>query len=95
MSASSSSSGVELARQELLRAYQWNDTMLALRPIIADIDGTETERRFFHELRHAESNGLAAHVLHARDFVRRYTDGCFGKRNPALQHIIVACNVRR
>ncbi|KAL8382689.1 hypothetical protein RB595_006463 [Gaeumannomyces hyphopodioides] len=46
---------MELARQEFLRAYQWNSSLRSLRPIAADIGGTEQERRFFHSFRAAIS----------------------------------------
>ncbi|KAL8298409.1 hypothetical protein RB597_006765 [Gaeumannomyces tritici] len=46
---------MELARQEFLRAYQWNSNLRSLRPIAADIGGTEQERRFFHSFRAAIS----------------------------------------
>lgn len=42
---------MELARQEFLRAYQWNASLGSLRPIAADIGGSEQERRFFHAFR--------------------------------------------
>ncbi|KLU81825.1 hypothetical protein MAPG_00906, partial [Magnaporthiopsis poae ATCC 64411] len=42
---------MELARQEFLRAYQWNASLRSLRPIAADIGGSEQERRFFHSFR--------------------------------------------
>ncbi|KAK4217769.1 hypothetical protein QBC37DRAFT_32179 [Rhypophila decipiens] len=50
----------ELKRAEFLRTYQWNESVRSMRPIVADIDGTEMEKKFFHRFRTATEDNLTA-----------------------------------
>ncbi len=54
----------ELARSEFLRAYQWNEALRAMRPLVADINGTAMEKRFFHRFRGEAADGMTAHSMH-------------------------------
>ncbi|KAK3318295.1 hypothetical protein B0H66DRAFT_231283 [Apodospora peruviana] len=57
---------VELARAEFLRTYRWNESLRSagMRPIVADIDGTDMEKRFFHRFRATtEEDSLSMHHM--------------------------------
>ncbi|KAM7195680.1 hypothetical protein V8F20_007424 [Naviculisporaceae sp. PSN 640] len=53
----------ELKRAEFLRTYQWNESVRSMRPIVADIEGTEMEKKFFHRFRTATEDSLTAHQM--------------------------------
>ncbi|KAM7202024.1 hypothetical protein V8F33_003031 [Rhypophila sp. PSN 637] len=53
----------ELKRAEFLRTYQWSESVRSMRPIVADIDGTEMEKKFFHRFRTATEDNLTAHHM--------------------------------
>ncbi|KAJ9149103.1 C6 zinc finger domain-containing protein [Pleurostoma richardsiae] len=81
--------GLELARAEFLRAYRVNDALRCMRPIVADIDGTEAERRFFHGFRAVSSGGLSSHVCDTNDFFNRVCPQ-MSHRDDAVKHAVVA-----
>lgn len=80
---------LEIAKREFLKTYQWNDAFRSMRPLIADIDGTETERRFFHKFRTVSSGGLANHVLNFTDFFARICPQ-MSHQDEAVKHAMVA-----
>ncbi|KAK0718133.1 hypothetical protein B0T26DRAFT_645329, partial [Lasiosphaeria miniovina] len=89
----SSSSTAEQAQVEFVRACQWSEALRSMRPLAADIDGTEIEKRFFHGFRTAKIDGLAEHVCTFADFWNRLAvspDTSTHHQDDAVKHALVA-----
>ncbi|KAK4126656.1 hypothetical protein N657DRAFT_643442 [Parathielavia appendiculata] len=79
----------ELAREEFVRACEWNEALRAMRRIEADIDETETEKRLFARFRVATTDGLATHLCNLTAFWRRLNPST-GCQDGPVKHAVVA-----
>ncbi|KAK3991291.1 transcriptional regulatory protein moc3 [Cladorrhinum sp. PSN332] len=79
----------ELAKVEFVKACQWSEALRSMRPIAADIDGTETEKRFFARFRTATVDGLAAHLCNFTAFWNRVAPSS-SYQDDAVKHAVVA-----
>ncbi|KAK3687544.1 hypothetical protein B0T22DRAFT_489413 [Podospora appendiculata] len=80
----------ELARTEFLQTYQGNEALRNMRPLAPDIEGTELERKFFHRLRTAATDGATA--VHGCDFASFWSRVApqMGHKDEAVKHALVA-----
>ncbi|KAI1503057.1 hypothetical protein F5X99DRAFT_407392 [Biscogniauxia marginata] len=60
-----------------------------LRPLVADIEGTQQERMFFHRFRRVAETGLALHVSNLGSFWKRLVPQ-MGHSDPAVRHALIA-----
>ncbi|KAH8889670.1 hypothetical protein GQ53DRAFT_766512 [Thozetella sp. PMI_491] len=79
----------ELARREFLKAYQWSDALRTMRPIMADISGTDIEKRFFHRFRKETSDGMTAHICNFSNFWTRVAPQV-SHTHEAVKHAVIA-----
>lgn len=80
----------ELARHGFAAACRGNSSLRILRPLVADIEGTEQERLFFHRFRQAAEAGLAMHASSlGAGFWRRLVPQV-GQSDPAVRHALIA-----
>ncbi|KAI1143215.1 hypothetical protein F5Y05DRAFT_408669 [Hypoxylon sp. FL0543] len=80
----------ELARHSFAAACRGNSSLRILRPLVADIEGTEQERLFFHRFREAAEAGLAMHASSlGAGFWRRLVPQV-GQSDPAVRHALIA-----
>ncbi|KAI0135307.1 hypothetical protein F4814DRAFT_444127 [Daldinia grandis] len=71
-------------------AYRGNSALQMLRPLAADIEGTEEERLYFHRFRQAAEAGLALHASSlGASFWRRLVPQV-GHSDPAVRHALIA-----
>ncbi|KAH8912647.1 hypothetical protein BR93DRAFT_90890 [Coniochaeta sp. PMI_546] len=79
----------ETAKIEFIKAYQWNEALRSMRPIAADIDGTESEKKFFRRFRLLATDGLTNHVCHFTTFWSRVTPQ-ISHQDEAVKHAVIA-----
>ncbi|KAI2469846.1 hypothetical protein F4781DRAFT_201995 [Annulohypoxylon bovei var. microspora] len=80
----------ELARHSFAAACRGSTSLRILRPLAADIEGTEQERLFFHQFRRAAEAGLAMHASSlGAGFWRRLVP-LVGQSDPAVRHALIA-----
>ncbi|KAI0890176.1 uncharacterized protein GGS22DRAFT_183523 [Annulohypoxylon maeteangense] len=80
----------ELARHSFAAACRGNSALRILRPLAADIEGTEQERQYFHRFRRAAEAGLAMHASSlGAGFWRRLVP-LVGQSDPAVRHALIA-----
>ncbi|KAI0148008.1 hypothetical protein F4776DRAFT_293875 [Hypoxylon sp. NC0597] len=80
----------ELAQHGFAAACRGNSSLRILRPLVADIEGTEQERLFFHRFRQAAEAGLAMHASSlGAGFWRRLVPQV-GQSDPAVRHALIA-----
>ncbi|KAF3061631.1 hypothetical protein GL218_03346 [Daldinia childiae] len=80
----------DLARSSFAAAYRGNSALQILRPLAADIEGTEEERLYFHRFRQAAEAGLALHASSlGASFWRRLVPQV-GHSDPAVRHALIA-----
>jgi hypothetical protein len=79
----------ETAKLEFLKAYQWNEALRSMRPIAADIDGTDLEKTFFRRFRFLAANGLTNHVCNFTTFWSRVTPE-IAHQDSAVKHAVIA-----
>ncbi|KAI1207985.1 uncharacterized protein F4807DRAFT_161118 [Annulohypoxylon truncatum] len=80
----------ELARHSFAAACRGNSSLRILRPLAADIEGTEQERQFFHQFRRAAEAGLAMHASSlGAGFWRRLVP-LVGQSDAAVRHALIA-----
>ncbi|KAI1381963.1 hypothetical protein F4677DRAFT_439768 [Hypoxylon crocopeplum] len=80
----------EIARHSFAAACRGNSSLRVLRPLAADIEGTEQERMFFHRFRQAAEAGLAMHASSlGAGFWRRLVPQV-GHSDPAVRHALIA-----
>ncbi|KAK4226365.1 transcriptional regulatory protein moc3 [Podospora fimiseda] len=79
----------ELAKVEFVKACQWSEALRSMRPIAADIDGTETEKRFFARFRTATVDGLAAHLCNFTAFWNKVAPSS-SYQDDAVKHAVLA-----
>ncbi|KAI1651884.1 uncharacterized protein F4817DRAFT_364807 [Daldinia loculata] len=78
------------ARNSPAAAYRGNPASQILRPLAADIEGTEEERLYFHRFRQAAEAGLALHASSlGASFWRRLVPQV-GHSDPAVRHALIA-----
>ncbi|KAI1659968.1 hypothetical protein F4813DRAFT_352589 [Daldinia decipiens] len=78
------------ARNSFAAAYRGNSALQILRPLAADIQGTEEERLYFHRFRQAAEAGLALHTSSlGASFWRRLVPQV-GHSDPAVRHALIA-----
>lgn len=78
-----------MAKMEFIRTYQCNEVLRSMRPIVADIDGTETEKRFFHRFRLAVADGLGSHIWNFTTFWNRVVPQ-MSHQDEAVKHAVIA-----
>lgn len=82
--------GVRVAVQErCLQVWSENQALRMLRPIVADIDGTQAERLYFHRFRRVADAGLCNHVTNLTSFWSRLAPQ-LSHSDEAVKHAIVA-----
>ncbi|OIW32244.1 hypothetical protein CONLIGDRAFT_572876, partial [Coniochaeta ligniaria NRRL 30616] len=79
----------ETAKMEFIKAYQWNEALRSMRPIAADIDGTEAEKKFFRRFRLLAADGFTNHVCHFTNFWSRVTPQ-ISHQDEAVKHAVIA-----
>ncbi|OTB11648.1 hypothetical protein K445DRAFT_370090 [Daldinia sp. EC12] len=80
----------DLARNSFAAACRGNSALQILRPLAADIQGTEEERMYFHRFRQAAEAGLALHASSlGASFWRRLVPQV-GHSDPAIRHALIA-----
>ncbi|KAI1415807.1 hypothetical protein F5Y13DRAFT_206737 [Hypoxylon sp. FL1857] len=80
----------ELARHSFAAACRGNSSLRILRPLVADIEGTEQERLFFHRFRQAAEAGLAMHASSLGPGFWRRLVPQVGQSDPAVRHALIA-----
>ncbi|KAI0841864.1 hypothetical protein F5Y06DRAFT_306840 [Hypoxylon sp. FL0890] len=80
----------ELARHSFAAACRGNSSLRILRPLAADIEGTEQERLFFHRFRQAAEAGLAMHASSLGPGFWRRLVPQVGQSDPAVRHALIA-----
>lgn len=71
-------------------ACRGNSALRVLRPLAADIEGTEQEREFFHRFRRAAEAGLAMHASSLGSSFWRRLVPQIGHSDPAVRHALIA-----
>ncbi|OLN97378.1 hypothetical protein CCHL11_01150 [Colletotrichum chlorophyti] len=66
-----------------------NQTLRVLRPLVADIDGTQAERLYFHRFRRVAEAGLCNHITNLSSFWTRLAPQ-LSHSDEAVKHAIVA-----
>ncbi|KAI0854356.1 hypothetical protein F5Y00DRAFT_222897 [Daldinia vernicosa] len=80
----------DLARNSFAAACRGTSALQILRPLAADIQGTEEERLYFHRFRQAAEAGLALHASSlGASFWRRLVPQV-GHSDPAVRHALIA-----
>ncbi|KAB5572529.1 hypothetical protein GE09DRAFT_675098 [Coniochaeta sp. 2T2.1] len=79
----------ETAKMEFIKAYQWNEALRSMRPIAADIDGTDSEKKFFRRFRLLATDGLTNHVCNFTQFWNRVTPH-ISHQDEAVKHAVIA-----
>ncbi|KAI1469962.1 uncharacterized protein F4812DRAFT_457358 [Daldinia caldariorum] len=80
----------DLARNSFAAACRGNSALQVLRPLAADIQGTEEERAYFHRFRRAAEAGLALHASRlGTSFWRRLVPQV-GRSDAAIRHALIA-----
>ena len=79
----------ELAKVEFVRACQRSEALRSMRHIEADIEGTETEKRFIARFRAATAGGVAAHLCNVTAFWSRVAPSTI-YQDETLRHAVVA-----
>ncbi|KAI1106630.1 hypothetical protein F4804DRAFT_347583 [Jackrogersella minutella] len=80
----------ELAQDSFAAACRGSSALRVLRPLAADIEGTEQERLFFHQFRRAAEAGLAMHASSlGAGFWRRLVPQV-GQSDAAVRHALIA-----
>ncbi|EHA54976.1 hypothetical protein MGG_01779 [Pyricularia oryzae 70-15] len=82
--------GAEQARRQFLREYSGNAALQGLRPIVADIEGSEMERRFFHHFRSAAAGGFQASTSTAAGPFWTRVAPEMARRDGAVKHALIA-----
>ncbi|TLS28479.1 hypothetical protein PpBr36_01296 [Pyricularia pennisetigena] len=82
--------GAEQARRQFLREYSGNTALQGLRPIVADIEGSEMERRFFHHFRSAAAGGFQASASTAAGPFWTRVAPEMARRDGAVKHALIA-----
>ncbi|KAB5536152.1 hypothetical protein GE09DRAFT_905506, partial [Coniochaeta sp. 2T2.1] len=77
------------AKMEFFKAYQWNEALRSMRPIAADIDGTDSETNFFRRFRLLATDGLTNHVCNFTQFWNRVTPQT-SHPDEAVKHAVIA-----
>ncbi|KAL7629099.1 hypothetical protein AAE478_000617 [Parahypoxylon ruwenzoriense] len=80
----------ELARHSFATACRGTSALRILRPLAADIEGTEQERIFFHRFRRAAEDGLAMHASSLGSGFWRRLVPRVGHSDPAVRHALIA-----
>ncbi|KAI2606693.1 hypothetical protein GGR54DRAFT_652275 [Hypoxylon sp. NC1633] len=80
----------ELAQHSFAAACRGNSALRILRPLAADIEGTEQERLFFHRFRRAAEAGLATHASGLGPGFWRRLVPQVGHSDPAVRHALIA-----
>jgi hypothetical protein len=79
-----------VAAKEMLEEACSKDPALArLRPLIADINGSERERLYFHRFREAAEDGMCSHVFNTGSFWSKVIPS-LSHRNEAVRHAVIA-----
>ncbi|GKT45537.1 uncharacterized protein ColSpa_05718 [Colletotrichum spaethianum] len=76
-------------QERCLQAWSDNQALRILRPIVADIDGTQVERLYFHRFRRVAETGLCNHVTNLTSFWSRLAPQ-LSHSDEAVKHAIVA-----
>ncbi|OHW92772.1 C6 zinc finger domain-containing protein [Colletotrichum incanum] len=76
-------------QERCLQAWSDNQALRILRPIVADIDGTQVERLYFHRFRRVAEAGLCNHVTNLTNFWSRLVPQ-LSHSDEAVKHAIVA-----
>ncbi|OHF01449.1 C6 zinc finger domain-containing protein, partial [Colletotrichum orchidophilum] len=83
-------SSVALVPQNLfIQVWSHSQNPRMLRPLVADIDGTQTERIYFHRFRRMAEAGLCNHVTNLTNFWSRMATQ-LSHSDEAVKHAIVA-----
>ncbi|KAK2013076.1 C6 zinc finger domain-containing protein [Colletotrichum eremochloae] len=77
------------AQERWLQACPQNQALRISRPIVADIDGTQVERLYFHRFRRVAEAGLCNHVTNLTSFWSRLAPQ-LSHSDDAVKHAIVA-----
>lgn len=80
----------EAARRSFAAACRGSSALRVLRPLAADIEGTEQERVFFHQFRRAAEAGLAVHASSLGPGFWRRLVPLIGNSDPAVRHALIA-----
>ncbi|KAI1779570.1 hypothetical protein F4818DRAFT_145091 [Hypoxylon cercidicola] len=80
----------ELARHSFAAACRGNSSLRVLRPLAADIEGTEQERQFFHQFRRYAEAGLAMHASSLGPGFWQRLVPQLGYSDPAVRHALIA-----
>ncbi|WQF76865.1 Putative fungal transcription factor [Colletotrichum destructivum] len=76
-------------KERCLKVWSDNQALRILRPIVADIDGTQAERLYFHRFRRVADTGLCNHVTNLTSFWSRLAPQ-LSHSDEAVKHAIVA-----
>ncbi|GJC77916.1 C6 zinc finger domain protein [Colletotrichum tofieldiae] len=76
-------------QERCLQAWSDNQALRILRPIVADIDGTQAERLYFHRFRRVAEAGLCNHVTNLTSFWSRLAPQ-LSHSDEAVKHALVA-----
>lgn len=60
-----------IARKDFVQSYRFSEALQRGRLIVADIEGTEIEKRYFHEFRLAVTHGLGSPICSSTTFCNR------------------------
>ncbi|KAI1805901.1 hypothetical protein F4811DRAFT_569698 [Daldinia bambusicola] len=80
----------DLARNSFAAACRGNSALQVLRPLAADIQGTEEERAYFHRFRRAAEAGLALHASSLGAAFWRRLVPQVGHSDAAVRHALIA-----
>ncbi|XXG94225.1 hypothetical protein Hte_000479 [Hypoxylon texense] len=80
----------EQARHSFAAACRRNSALRVLRPLAADIEGTEQERRFFHQFRRHAEAGLAVHAPGLGSGFWQRLVPLLGHSDAAVRHALIA-----
>lgn len=79
----------ETAKLEFIKAYQWNEALRSMRPIVCDINGTSSEKKFFRRFRLLATDGMTNHVCSFTTFWNRVTPQ-ISHQDEAVKHAVIA-----
>ncbi|KAF9870093.1 putative C6 zinc finger domain-containing protein [Colletotrichum karsti] len=81
--------GALALQEQHVQPWADNQALRVLRPLVADIDGTQAERLYFHRFRHVAGAGLCNHVTNLTSFWSRLAPQ-LSHSDAAVKHAIVA-----